>query len=41
MGVTGTPTLTARRGDGPERILTASPLDPAAVAAELDREAAR
>jgi protein-disulfide isomerase len=41
LGVTGTPTLTVRRGDGPERMLTASPLDPAAVAAELDREAAR
>jgi len=41
LGVSGTPTLTVRRGDGPERILAASPLDPAAVAAELDREAAR
>jgi protein-disulfide isomerase len=41
LGVSGTPTLTMRRGDGPERTLEASPLDPAAVAAELDREAAR
>ena len=35
MGVTGTPTLTVRRGDGPERLLGASPLDAAAVQAEL------
>jgi len=41
LGVRGTPTLTVRRGDGPERTLSASPLDPAAVAAELDRQAAR
>ena len=41
MGVSGTPTLTVRRGDGPERVLKASPLDAAAVQAELDREAAR
>ena len=41
MGVSGTPTLTVRRGNGPERVLKASPLDAAAVQAELDREAAR
>ena len=41
LGVSGTPTLTVQRGDGPERMLSASPLDPAAVAAELDRQAAR
>jgi protein-disulfide isomerase len=41
VGVTGTPTLTVRRGGGPERVLGASPLDAAAVQAELDREAAR
>ena len=41
VGVTGTPTLTVRRGDGPERTLAASPLDAAAVQAELAREAAQ
>jgi protein-disulfide isomerase len=41
VGVTGTPTLTVRRGDGPERILPANPLDPAAVTAALDAELAR
>ena len=41
IGVSGTPTLTVRRGAGPERVLTASPLDTGAVQAELDREAAR
>ena len=41
MNVQGTPTLTVKRGDGPERVLKASPLDAAAVRAELDREAAR
>ncbi len=41
LGIQGTPTLTVRRGDGPERVLQASPLDPAAVAAELDAELAR
>ena len=40
-GIQGTPTLTVRRGNGPERILDANPLDPTSVAAELDREAAR
>ena len=37
----GTPTMTVKRGNGPERELKASPLDAAAVQAELDREAAR
>ncbi len=41
LGVSGTPTLTVRRGDEPERLLAASPLDAAAVQAELAREAAR
>ena len=41
MNVQGTPTLTVKRGNGPERVLTASPLDAAAVQAELGREAAR
>jgi protein-disulfide isomerase len=41
IGLTGTPTLTVRRGSGPERVLAASPLDVAAVQAELAREAAR
>ena len=41
IGVSGTPTLTVRRGNGTERVLTASPLDAAAVQAELDRDAAR
>ena len=41
MSVQGTPTLTVKRGDGPERVMTASPLDAAAVQEELDREAAR
>ena len=42
IGITGTPTLTVRRGDGPESVLQANPLDPASVAAALDkRELAR
>ena len=41
VGVEGTPTLTVRRGDGPERPLDANPLDPASVAAALDAEARR
>jgi protein-disulfide isomerase len=41
MNVQGTPTLTVKSGNGPERKLKASPLDPAAVQAELDHEAAR
>jgi protein-disulfide isomerase len=38
LGIQGTPTLTVRRGDGPERVLDADPLDPASVAKALDRE---
>jgi len=41
MNVQGTPTLTVKRGNGPEQTLKASPLDAAAVQAELDRVAAR
>jgi len=41
MNVQGTPTLTVKRGNGPERVMKASPLDPAAVQAELNAEAAR
>ncbi len=41
MNVRGTPTLTVERGNGPERVLQASPLDAAAVQAELDQAAAR
>jgi protein-disulfide isomerase len=41
MEVSGTPTLTIKRGDGPERVMAASPLDPVAVQAEIEREAAR
>jgi protein-disulfide isomerase len=35
MGVQGTPTLTVTRAGGPEQVLKASPLDAAAVQAEL------
>ena len=41
LGIDATPTLTVRRGDGPERVLNANPLDAASVAAALDRELAR
>jgi len=41
LGIDGTPTLTVRRGNGPERVLEANPLDPASVTAALDRELAR
>ena len=41
MNVQGTPTLTVKRAGGAERVLKASPLDAAAVQAELDRETAR
>ena len=41
MNVQGTPTLTVKSSGGAERVLKASPLDAAAVQAELDREAAR
>jgi protein-disulfide isomerase len=41
MGIQATPTLTVRHGDGEEKVLDANPLDPASVAAALDRELAR
>jgi protein-disulfide isomerase len=41
VGVTGTPTLTVRRGRGPERKLSASPLDATATVAELRQAVAR
>lgn len=41
MGIESTPTLTVRRGDGPERVLDADALDPASVSAALGREAGR
>jgi protein-disulfide isomerase len=37
LGIQGTPTLTVRRGNGPERVLDANPLDPSSVAQALDR----
>ena len=40
LGIQGTPTLTVRKGDGAEHVLNASPLDPSAVAAALDKELA-
>ena len=39
--VTGTPTFSVRRGDGPERLLDADPLAPVSVAAALERELGR
>jgi protein-disulfide isomerase len=41
LGINGTPTLTVRVGDGPERVLAADPLDPASVSAALDKVLAR
>jgi protein-disulfide isomerase len=41
VGVQGTPTLTVRVGNGPERVLDADPLDPASVTAALDAELTR
>jgi protein-disulfide isomerase len=41
LGIQATPTLTVRHGSGPERVLDANPLDPASVAAALDKELAR
>jgi protein-disulfide isomerase len=41
LGIDGTPTLTVRVGDGPERVLDADPLDPASVSAALDKVLAR
>ena len=36
--VTGTPTFAVQRGDGPAKVLKADALDPASVAAALDKE---
>ncbi len=36
LGIQGTPTLTVRRGNGPERVLDANPLDPSSVSQALD-----
>jgi len=41
LGVNATPTLTIRRGDGPERVMNVSALDTAAVEAALDKELAQ
>jgi protein-disulfide isomerase len=41
LGINGTPTLTIRNGNGPERVMSASPLDTAAVEAAIDKELAR
>jgi protein-disulfide isomerase len=41
LGIDSTPTLTVRRGGGPEHVLAANPLDPASVVAALDAESAR
>ena len=41
LGIDATPTFTVARGDGSPRVLDADALDPASVAAALDRELAR
>jgi protein-disulfide isomerase len=41
LGIDGTPTFTVARGEGAARVLAVDGLDPAAVAAALDREAGR
>jgi protein-disulfide isomerase len=41
LGIDGTPTLTVARGDGAPRVLSVDALDPASVAAALDRELAQ
>jgi protein-disulfide isomerase len=41
LGIQATPTLTVRRGNGQEQVLDANALDPASVAAALDKEVAR
>jgi protein-disulfide isomerase len=41
LGIDATPTLTVARGDGAPQVLAADALDPASVAAALDRELAR
>jgi protein-disulfide isomerase len=40
LGINSTPTLTVRRGNGPETVLDANALDPASVAAALNKELA-
>ena len=40
LGINSTPTLTVRRGNGPEQVLNANALDPASVAAALNKELA-
>ena len=40
LGIQATPTLTVRRGNGPEKVLDANALDPATVAAALNKELA-
>ena len=40
LGINATPTLTVRRGNGPEQVLDANALDPASVAAALNKELA-
>ena len=40
LGIQSTPTLTVRRGNGPEQVLDANALDPASVAAALNKELA-
>jgi protein-disulfide isomerase-like protein with CxxC motif len=40
LGIQSTPTLTVRRGNGPETVLDANALDPASVAAALNKELA-
>jgi protein-disulfide isomerase len=41
LGIQATPTLTVKRGNGPEHVLGASALDTAAVVAALNQELAR
>jgi protein-disulfide isomerase len=41
LKVTGTPTFVVQRGNGPAKVLDANPLDPASVAAALNKELAR
>jgi protein-disulfide isomerase len=41
LKVTGTPTFVVQRGNSPAKVLDANPLDPASVAAALNKELAR
>jgi protein-disulfide isomerase len=41
LGIQSTPTLTVRRGNGPEQVLDANALDPASVASALNKALAR